>query len=199
MSVTIDTTDLAKNIYRLNGLAAATPQQRRRLLERSIIAVERQAKKNAPVGRKFGGTLRDGIGWKVEDDGSAVITAGVKYGRIQEFGGKTKPHRIEPRFAKVLAWGVPAGSPFANAMKFGSGKTRGTSMKNVNAARARMQSGKSVTGMYFHWPKGRGVNHPGSRIKPKHYTRDAFTAVLPAIQADAAKMIASVAGGPKWP
>ena len=53
-SVEIEHSDLTRNVYRLNGIEAATERQKQQLLVRSIIKVEEQAKKNAPVGEPTG-------------------------------------------------------------------------------------------------------------------------------------------------
>lgn len=48
------------------------------------------------------GTLRRSIGWEMYDSSSKAITAkvfsrGIPYSAIHEFGGRTRPHIIEPR------------------------------------------------------------------------------------------------------
>lgn len=194
-AVQIVTDDLKAQIYRLEGLRSATPAAMARFLTRSITKIQRQAKNNAPV---LHGALRRNINWKVESDASAVITVGVKYGRIQEFGGVTKPHDIyaKPGKALVFPW-----AKWNNAFSIGRGsKSRVFSMKNYSASAAlagvsmktgRRGKGKAVSGVaaLAH------VHHPGSRIKGQHYTRDAFESLRPQIEADAAKLIAAQAGG----
>lgn len=56
----------------------------------------------------------------VESDGSVtgqIGPQGIAYAAIHEFGGTTRPHRIEPRNARVLAFnmgGKPAFARFVN-------------------------------------------------------------------------------------
>jgi phage gpG-like protein len=176
MRAEIVTDDLKAQIYRLEGAQSATPARKRRWLERSIIKVERAAKREAPVGKKFGGTLREKIGWKVEDDGSAVITAGVVYGRIQEFGGVTKPHEIRAKER-----------PYATTFSWRKGDIVGKKTTGRTGGVLAFQIGGK---MIFR----KSVNHPGSRIKGSHYTRRGFEQVRPQIEEDARKMMAASAG-----
>jgi HK97 gp10 family phage protein len=64
------------------------------------------------------GNLRDSIGYDVVTAATAVtgtvfsdIT--VKYARIQEYGGTTRPHVIEPRAGGVLAFQIGGKTVFA--------------------------------------------------------------------------------------
>lgn len=171
--INVDAGEYAKLGIALEQLARAQPARRREALRNSIVEIQRNARKITKVaGGVFmrpGGDLSRGIGAQYGENG-AELTSGVKYGLIHEVGGKTRPHRIEPRFAKVLAWSVAAGSPFANAGRIGRGKGRSLTARTSTRLVGRARSGGSVSGMYFHWPKGRGVNHPGSRIRPKRYS-----------------------------
>jgi phage gpG-like protein len=192
-SVEIEHSDLTRNVYRLNGIEAATERQKQQLLLRSIIKVEEQAKKNAPVGRVRGGSLRQRINWKIESDGAAVIRAGVVYGRIQEFGGVTKPHMIYAKPGKALMFPASGGHA-AMALMIGKGANRqlvGGKTHYQAGAAGKLSARGQMTGMMLlsH------VHHPGSKIKPKHYTRNAFETCLPAIQEDARKMLAGLAKG----
>ncbi len=172
-AVQIVTDDLKAQIYRLEGLQRATPEQKTRFLMRSIIAVERQAKINAPV---KSGQLRRKMSHRVEGANSAVITAGVVYGRIQEFGGVTKPHDIKAR-----------PSPFRTEFSWRKGNIIGKRERGrTGGVLAFMVGGKLVF--------AKSVKHPGSRIKPKHYTRDAFEQLRPQIEEDARKLMAAQAG-----
>lgn len=58
---------------------------------------------------------------------SRVYTDGVRYAAIQEFGGKTPPHMIEPANARVLAFMMPARLGFV-----GSGASALVFAKRVN-------------------------------------------------------------------
>jgi len=203
MRAEIVTDDLKAQIYKTNGIPAASQANKERLIVRSIIAVERQAKINARSGAAFSsrskGMLARKIGWKIEGDGAAVITSGVVYGRIQEFGGVTKPHDIPLRFAKAFAF-ASGGGGFSNAAKIGSSKV--FARIGSNRISKGIASGKTITGMtVVSGSKGTPgiIKHPGSRIPATHYTRNAFETVRPKIEDDASRMIQAQAGGPKWP
>lgn len=65
------------------------------------------------------GTLLNSIpaSKRVTEDGLNVLGSigpeGVPYAAIHEFGGKTNPHKIEPRTGKVLAFNVRGSQAFA--------------------------------------------------------------------------------------
>jgi hypothetical protein len=109
---------------------------------------------------------------------SSRILGSTSYSRIQEFGGQTKPHEIRPRFKRALAfrsdtWRTPGASsapgisgPMSNRKRIGPrGKFRGIL--------SRPTVGTEKTIGYAVLQK---VNHPGSKIMGRHYTRDAFVA-----------------------
>lgn len=186
MKLEIETVELKENIYRINGMSNATQQQKAKLLVDALIMIDRQVKRYARSGGAFSrastGNLARKSGWKVLDDGVGVITTGVVYGRIQEFGGVTKPHVIKPRFAKALAF--KTGNGFAsNFLKVGSGPlalwhSGPIRVSGSMTAKQRAGFNKQLTGMTV----VKSVNHPGSRIPGTHYTRKSFEYVLPDIQ-----------------
>lgn len=178
--------EFQKRAFVVKGVVQALPKRRRRFLTLSIQRVKRAAAQTAPV---KSGTLKRGIGYEVDQD-CAYLTSGVAYGLIQERGGKTKPHDIFPRNAKVLAWRTSAASPFIQRIRFGNSKMlRSLSASNIASATKRLRAGKAVSGMYFHWPAGRGVHHPGSRIKPQRYAMRAFESCRGFILSEAAKIV----------
>lgn len=199
----IEYSELSQNVRRLQGLENSTRQQIDKLMDRSLIKIDREVKIRARSGGAFSsrstGMLARKSGWKNLGGGQGVITAGVKYGKIQEFGGTTPPHDIKLRFAKAFAF-ASGGGGFSNAAAIsGSRKLARIGSSRIGKA---MAAGKSITGMTI--VSGSAgtpgiIKHPGSRIPGTHYTRDSIGVAWPSIQADAAALIASQAGGAKWP
>lgn len=88
----------------------------------------------------------------VEDVGVQVIGSigpvGVIYAAIQEFGGKTRPHIIKPKYKKALRWVSSQGAFVA-----------------IKGRRLR-------TNTIYAFAKE--VHHPGSNIPARPYMRPAF-------------------------
>ena len=196
---------MARNIHRLQGLEAIAARQIDKLMDLSLIKIDEQVKIRARSGKAFSrrsvGILASRSGWKNLGGGQGVTTTGVVYGQIQEFGGTTKPHDIKLRFAKAFAFASGGGSgAFSNAVRIGSSKK----LARIGSSRIGRGAlaGKAITGMtVVSGSKGTPgvIKHPGSKIKGTHYTRDSIKVAWPAIEADAAALIASQAGGKKWP
>ncbi|TCW35301.1 phage gpG-like protein [Laceyella sacchari] len=75
-------------------------------LNRVALAGEAEAKKYiTQIGLVDTGRLRSSINGRVRGN-SALVGTNVKYARIHEFGGKTKPHIIRARRAKALRFTV---------------------------------------------------------------------------------------------
>jgi hypothetical protein len=170
---------------RLEGLTAASPQNLNKLIDRSMIKIDREVKIYARSGGAFSkrstGMLARKSGWKNMGDGSGVATAGVAYGLIQERGGTTKPHEI-----------VAKARPYVTNFSWRKGKIVGKkTVGRTGGVLAFMIGGK----MIFR----KSVHHPGSKITGTHYTLKSYEKVLPAIHADAAAMLAAQQGGVKWP
>jgi phage gpG-like protein len=50
------------------------------------------------------GILRESINAQRAGPGRAVVASNVPYAAIHEFGGKTQPHIIKPKYKKWLSW-----------------------------------------------------------------------------------------------
>lgn len=169
MSVQIVTDDLKRELYRVEGAIQATPAQMRRALGKAIIEVEREAKRTAPVGRypgqgKVGGALKQSISNAVIGDDTAVLTVGVAYGSIQDKGGVTRPHIIRAK-----------DRPFVTNFSWRKGNIVGARTVGRTGGMLAFKIGGQ---MIFR----KQVNHPGSRIPPKHYARQAFENAKPQVE-----------------
>jgi phage gpG-like protein len=83
-------------------------------------------KLSGPVLAAKSGYLRDHLQMDVATNSSGstgrVLIRGVVYAAIQEYGGRTKPHDIRPKYGKVLAFMVggkaPIGKSSSSAMVY---------------------------------------------------------------------------------
>lgn len=169
MSVQIVTDDLKREEYRVEGAIQATPAQMRRALQKAIIEVEREAKRTAPVGRypgqnKVGGALKQSLSHMMVGEDTAALTVGVKYGLIQDRGGVTSPHIIRAK-----------DRPFVTNFSWRKGNIVGVKTVGRTGGVLAFKMGGQ---MIFR----KQVNHPGSRIPPKHYARQAFENARPQVE-----------------
>ena len=67
----------------------------------------------------------------------AVFSQGVPYARIQEDGGRTPPHIIVPKMARVLAFSGPAGLVFAKRVNHPGSNIPGRSYMKSAVAQMR--------------------------------------------------------------
>jgi hypothetical protein len=129
-----------------------------------------------PIGIRTGNLRRALAAMKSNKNGEGGAFQGglildldkAPYGRIHELGGTTKPHRIEPRNAKMLRW------------------------RGIGPAMGKPSKGGGFD--IF----ARGVNHPGSVIPPRPFMAPAGERVEPEavaiIDADLEKLLRRLVG-----
>lgn len=194
--IEINTDSIKDGLYRLDSAIAATPATMRRVLTQMIIEVEREAKRYARSGGAFSsrstGRLARSIGHQVSGSDIAILTTGVKYGMIQEFGGQTKAHEIRPRFAKALAFKTGAGFS-SNVLRVGKGSGamfHSGPVRFAAGAAAKLAARGQLAGMTV----VKAVHHPGSRIPGTHYAQKSFAEKRETIRELAATAIRTAAG-----
>ena len=119
------------------------------------------------------GRLRMSITAKTENDGhkfTGMVGTNVEYAALNEFGGTTKAHRIEPRNGKALCF-ARAGfiGPLPNL------KTKSGRYSSSKKGRAMLKAGINEGSLQF----ARGVNHPGSKIPARSFLRSAMRVLTP--------------------
>lgn len=98
----------------------------------------------------------------------SIGPVGVVYAAIHEFGGKTRPHIIRPRFKKALAWSGSSGQYSTlsqmrtNRVGSGEGASRGQfmTMRRIKTNKVKIFA--------------KEVHHPGSNIPARPYMRPAL-------------------------
>jgi len=118
------------------------------------------------------GRLRRSIVPKVVDEGgliTGIVGTNVEYAAIHELGGQTRPHRIEPKNKKALAWALKGAA-------FTPRKSHVTSTGRMTLA------GKKAMAKQGMLQFAKGVNHPGSKIPERSFLRAALNAMTSEIR-----------------
>lgn len=94
------------NLHKIKAVFDAAPAKATvefgTAIAKTILKIESNTKKEAPVNKKSGGgTLRQSIRSRMTGVASGLVEAGAPYGGFVE--GGTKPHRIEAKNKRVLA------------------------------------------------------------------------------------------------
>ena len=118
------------------------------------------------------GNLRRSITYKVdmvpEQSVTGIVGTNSIYAGIHEFGGKTPPHEIRPKYAKALMFGIGlAGATSKMGRYLKSGKARKTIQAALNSGNARF---------------AKVVHHPGSKIPMRSFLRAALDQLRPQIK-----------------
>ena len=118
------------------------------------------------------GNLRRSITYKVdmvpEQSVTGIVGTNSVYAAIHEFGGKTPPHDIVPKYAKALMFGSGLGAATSKMGRYlKSGKARKTIQAALNSGNARF---------------AKVVHHPGSKIPMRSFLRAALEQMRPMIR-----------------
>ena len=117
--------------------------------------------------RSRSGMLRNSIpnSKTVEEVENMIIGSigpvGVVYAAIHEFGGRTRPHIIRPRYKKALSW-ISSQGQFTSLPQMKTSKTGGQfmTMRRLGTNKLRVFT--------------KEVKHPGSNIPARPYIRPAI-------------------------
>ena len=153
-----------------------TPDQLRKLLHNSARMIKKDAVANVSnrILHRRSGNLATNI--KIDDSELDRLTVRVgvgktaAYGAAHEFGAKTKPHDIYPRFKKVLAW-----------KSVGGRFTKGGKIE-------LFFGGKSKAAKTLGYTYARHVHHPGSVIPKRPW-------LMPAYESNKDKIVATFRAG----
>ena len=186
--ITAEILNVEKVISLLQKLPEDAKSSMKRAVLRLAILLQNYVKENELSGQALHvrtGRLRRSITAKEEDDGyhfTGIVGTNVEYARIQEYGGTTKPHRIEPRNGKALMF-IRSGVVDANWYFSRAGKK--FIHGNMTSKSGRyLQGGKAQRIIKAAIERGdlvfaRGVNHPGSKIPEHSFLRAGMRAVAP--------------------
>ena len=109
------------------------------------------------------------------------IGSNVAYAGIHEHGGTTRPHIIEAKPGKALAFAVS-----------GSGGFRFFSRKSLKAL-GKAGASQALAAMTFR----QRVHHPGSKIPARHYIENSIRERMPAYSEALSKAVLGILGGPQ--
>lgn len=128
---------------------------------------------------------KEGESWVT---GLTIDTGAAPYGAIQEFGGQTRAHRIEPRAVTFLRWR-------------GTGPSARGSQAGYRVTPDGIVPGKKIKAGNFGGFDifSRGVNHPGSKIPARPFATPAVKLAteqhLPLLEADLKALEDRILGG----